>query len=236
MKKRLIIEKNIREKTNEKSQKRQERYEGNAKNMKLEREKRIQERAKSQSLLFSQNQENKDKMRDELIKKYNLLEKEMKEKEEKREKEKELKLYNISMKQEEDYLKQYEKKQNIDKIERINQYKNEKRNEEILKKEKQLEDFKKKKNELIQSKSKQADKYEKEKEKLIVDFEKNFRNKEHFDTNQLIQNLFPTDNLSQNDTNLKEKIEKLIEQMHKTDPKNALRNDEGDNNKNESNE
>lgn len=38
------------------------------------------------------------------------------------------------MKQEEDYLKQYEKKQNIDKIERINQYKNEKRNEEILKK------------------------------------------------------------------------------------------------------
>ena len=29
---------------------------------------------------------------------------------------------------------------------------------------------------------------------------------------------------------------KLIEQMHKTDPKNALRNDEGVNNKNESNE
>lgn len=88
MKKRLIIEKNIREKTNEKSQKRQERYEGNAKTMKLEREKRIQERAKSQSLLFSQNQENKDKMRDELIKKYNLLEKEMKEKEEKEKKRK----------------------------------------------------------------------------------------------------------------------------------------------------
>ena len=104
------------------------------------------------------------------------------------------------MKQEDDYLKQYEKKQNIDKIERINQYKNEKRNEEILRKEKKMEDFKKKKNELILSKSKQADKFEKEKEKLIVDFEKNFRNKEHFDTNQLIQNLFPTKDLSENDT------------------------------------
>ena len=57
------------------------------------RKQKLLERAKSQSLLFSQNQENKYKMRDELIKKYNLLEKEMKEKEEKREKEKELKLY-----------------------------------------------------------------------------------------------------------------------------------------------
>ena len=155
----------------------------------------------------------------------------MKEKEQKREKEKQEKLYNISMKQEDDYLKQYEKKQNIDKIERINQYKNEKRNEEILRKEKKMEDFKKKKNELILSKSKQADKFEKEKEKLIVDFEKNFRNKEHFDTNQLIQNLFPTKDLSENDTKLKEKIEKLIEEMHKTDPKNLTENNTLINNK-----
>ena len=73
-----------------------------------------------------------------------------------------------------------------------------------------MEEFKKKKNELIQSRTKQADKYEKEKEKLIVDFEKNFRNKEHFDTNKLIQNLFPTQQLNQNDTELKIKIEKLI--------------------------
>ena len=220
-----------REEINLKSQIRQEKYIESAKLMKLEREKEIQKRSQSQSELFAINQKNKDIMKERLVEKYNQLEKEMKEKEQKREKEKQEKLYNISMKQEDDYLKQYEKKQNIDKIERINQYKNEKRNEEILRKEKKMEDFKKKKNELILSKSKQADKFEKEKEKLIVDFEKNFRNKEHFDTNQLIQNLFPTKDLSENDTKLKEKIEKLIEEMHKTDPKNLTENNTLINNK-----
>ena len=163
-------------------------------------------------------------MREALIEKYNQLEKEMKQKEEKMEKERKKKLYDISMKQEDDYLKLYEKKQNIDKIERINQYKGEKRKEEMRRKEQKMEEFKKMKNELIQSKSKQADKFEKEKEKLIVDFERNFRNKEHFDTNQLIQNLFPTQDLSENDTKLKVKIEQLIEQMNKTDPKNLDKN------------
>ena len=231
MLKRLKKEKQEREKINIKSQIRQEKYLDTAKLMKMDREKKIQQRALSQSELFAQNQERKDKMKEELIEKYNLLEKEMKEKELKREKEKQEKLYYISMKQEDDYLKQYEKKQNINKIELINQYKNEKRNEEILKKEKKMEEFKKKKNELIQSKSKQADKYEKEKEKLIVDFEKNFRNKEHFDTNQLIHNLFPTKNLSENDTKLKKNIEKLIETMEKTDPskkENYMKNAENE--------
>ena len=232
MLKRLKYEKELREEKNYKTKIRQEKYIDTAKLMKIEKEKKIHERALSQSELFTQNQERKEKMREELIEKYNQIEKEMKEKEIKREKEKQEKMYLISMKQEDDYLKQYEKRQNIDKIERINKYKNEKRNEEILKKEKKMEEFKKKKNELIQSKSKQADKFEKEKEKLIVDFEKNFRNKEHFDTNQLIQNLFPTNNLSENDTKLKEKIEELIQEMNKTDPKNIEENYKSEGNEN----
>ena len=236
MKEQLKLEKINREKINLKSQVRQERYVDTAKIRKKEREKEIQQRSKSQSELFAINQKNKDLMKERLVKKYNQLEKEMKEKEQKREKEKQEKLHSISIKQEDEYLKQYEKKQNIDKIERINQYKNEKRNEEILKKEKKMEEFKKKKNELIQSKSKQAEKFEKEKEKLIVDFEKNFRNKEKFDTDQLIQNLFPTKDLSENDTKLKEKIESLIEEMHKTDPKNAKENNNMMNNKSGENE
>ena len=220
MKEVLKIKKQEREKMLLKSTQRQEKYVSSAKEQKLHKEKEIKQRSQSQSELFAQNQEKKDQMREALIEKYNQLEKEMKEKEEKREKERKKKLYDISMKQEDDYLKLYEKKQNIDKIERINQYKGEKRKEEMRRKEQKMEEFKKKKNELIQSKSKQADKFEKEKEKLIVDFERNFRNKEHFDTNQLIQNLFPTQDLSENDTKLKVKIEQLIEQMNKTDPKN----------------
>jgi hypothetical protein len=222
MKEKLMEEKELREKINLKSQIRQEKCQDAANNMKLELANKIKKRAQSQSILFAENQERKEKMKEELQEKYTKLEKEMKEKEQKLEKEKEEKLYNIAMKQEDDYLKLYEKMQNINKIERINKYKSQKRNEEVLKKEKRMEEFKKKKNELIQSRSKQADLYEKEKEKLIVDFEKNFRNKEHFDTNQLIQNLFPTQDLSKNDTQLKLKIEKLIEEMNKTDPKNAI--------------
>ena len=216
---RLIEEKKNRDKINLKSQIRQEKYEEAAKNMKSVREQFYYEKSQSQADLFLKNQENKDKMRDDLIQKYNKLEKEMEEKEKIRQKKHQKKLYDIMIKQEDEYLKQYEKKQNIDKIGRINQYKSEKRNEEILKKEKKMEEFKKKKNELIQNKSKQADKYEKEKEKLINDFEKNFRNKEHFDTNQLIDSLFPqSGQLSENDTKLKQKIEKLIQEMNKTDP------------------
>ena len=224
MQEKLVVEKELRDKINLKSQIRQEKYLNTAKEMKLELEDKIRKRSQSQSILFAENQERKDKMREELIEKYNKLEKEMKEKEQKLEKDREEKLHNIAMKQDEDYLKQYEKMQNINKIERINKYKSQKRSEEILKKEKRMEEFKKKKNELIQSRANQADKFEKEKEKLIVDFEKNFRNKEHFDTNQLIQNLFPTQHLNQNDTELKLKIEKLIEEMNKTDPKNAINN------------
>ena len=224
MKEVLKIKKQEREKMLLKSTQRQEKYVSSAKVQKLHKEKEIKQRSQSQSELFAQNQEKKEQMREALIEKYNQLEKEMKQKEEKMEKERKKKLYDISMKQEDDYLKLYEKKQNIDKIERINQYKGEKRKEEMRRKEQKMEEFKKMKNELIQSKSKQADKFEKEKEKLIVDFERNFRNKEHFDTNQLIQNLFPTQDLSENDTKLKVKIEQLIEQMNKTDPKNLDKN------------
>ena len=221
MQERLVIEKQNREQINLKSQIRQVRYEEGAKTMKSKREKIIQKRAKSQTVLFEENQRRKDLIRDELIEKYNLLEKEMKEKEEKREKERKEKLYLISMKQEDDYLKQYEKKQNIHKLELINRYKSEKRNEEIMKKEKKLEEFRQKKNELILSKSKQADKFEKEKAKIMSDFEKNFRKKEQFNTNQLIDNLFPVGkDLSENDTKLKQNIEKLIDEMNKTDPNN----------------
>ena len=224
MKEILKEKKQEREKMLLKSKYRQEKYVSSYKDKKLQRENEIKLRSLSQSELFAQNQEKKDQMREALIEKYNQLEKEMKQKEEKMEKERKKKLYDISMKQEDDYLKLYEKKQNIDKIERINQYKGEKRKEDMRRKEQKMEEFKKMKNELIQSKSKQADKFEKEKEKLIVDFERNFRNKEHFDTNQLIQNLFPTQDLSENDTKLKVKIEQLIEQMNKTDPKNLDKN------------
>lgn len=216
MKERLKIANFEREKINHKSKERQERYEESAEARKLMRTNSVKERAQNQMHLFEMNQERKGKMREELVEKYLKIEKDMKEKEEKMEKGKQRKLYNLSVKQEDDYLKQYEKEQNIERLGRINIYKTEKRNEELLKKEKKMNDFKKRKNELIQSKQKLTDKMEKEKEKIISDFEKSFKNKEQLDAIKLIEDLFPEGKeLSEKDMKLKERIEKLIEEMNK---------------------
>ena len=63
MQEKLIIEKELRNKINLKSQIRQEKYIDTANTRKLEREKEIKKRSQSQSILFAENQERKDKMR-----------------------------------------------------------------------------------------------------------------------------------------------------------------------------
>ena len=154
----------------------------------------------------------------------------MKEKQEKREREIKEQQYNLSIKQEDDYLKQYEKEQFIGRLERINIYKTEKRNEEILKKEKRMEDFKNKKKDLREKKAKLTNKMEKEKEKLISDFEKSFKKKEQVGANELIEELFPEKNsLSEKDSKLKKNIEKLIEEMNKSSYNNINKNDANSN-------
>ena len=80
------------------------------------------------------------------------------------------KMYDLSLKQEEDYLKQYKKKQAILRLDRINQYQTDKRTEELWEKEQKIEDFKKKKKELIDNKAKLTGDMEKEKQLLILDF------------------------------------------------------------------
>ena len=53
--------------------------------------------------------------------------------------------------------------------------------------------------------------------KRINYFEKSFKKKEQVDANQLIEELFPEGKpLSEKDTGLKQKIEKLIEEMNKS--------------------
>lgn len=91
------------------------------------KQKTIRERALSQCCLFEQNQERKDKMREELLEKYNKMEQEMKEKQAKMEKEKEEAQIELGLHQEDEYLKQYKKEQNIERLGRINIYKTEKK-------------------------------------------------------------------------------------------------------------
>ena len=210
-----------REEINKKSFVRQEKYLNKAISERALKTYYIKENAQNINEKFENNQKTKDRMNEELIEKANKLEKEMKEKQEKIEKEKKENLRNLCIKQEDDYLKQYKKEQNIGRLERINIYKTEKRNEQIQQKEKKLEDYKNKKNELIKTKVKLTEKMEKEKEKLISDFEQSFKQKEQVDANELMDELFPKGKqLSEKDTKLKEKIEKLIEEMNKSSYKN----------------
>jgi hypothetical protein len=71
---------------------------------------------------------------------------------------------------------------------------------------------------------------EKEKEKLISDFEKSFKQKEKVDANELMEELFPKGKeLSYKDTKLKQRIEKLIEELNK-ESKNKNLNNNNDSN------
>ena len=216
MKEQLKIQKKMKEETNEKSVNRQERYQKEAIKQKNLLYKTMKKRALSQSVLFEENQKRKEEIQEELLKKYNKIEEDMREKQKKIERDKEKKAKCSSVRQADEYLKQFKKEQIIGRLERINIYNTEKRNELLLLKEKKMEDFKRKKNELIQSKAELTDKMEKEKEKLISDFEKSFKKKEQVDANELIEELFPEGKqLSEKDTELKKKIEKLIQQMNK---------------------
>ena len=133
----------------------------------------------------------------------------MEEKQEKLDKEKKDKIFNLSIKQEADYIKQYLKKQNILRLERINKYKTNKRNEELLEKEKKIQFFKNKKDELIKNKAKLAKDMEREKQRLINKFEKAVKKRNQVDP-EIVKDLFPEDEVLYN------KIKCMTTRMYKT--------------------
>ena len=141
--------------------------------------------------------------------KFEKLIKEMEEKQEKLDKDKLKKLYDISLKQEEEYIKQYQKKQNIIRLDRINQYRTEKRMVELFEKEQKLEDFKKKKRELIENKARLTNGMEREKQLLINKFENTFKKKNQLDA-QIVKELFPEDE------ELYKRIKNMTDKMNKT--------------------
>ena len=127
-----------------------------------------------------------------MVKKHEDLTKEMTKKMEKYENEKKEKIYELTLKKEDEYIKQYQKRQNLIRLERRNLYEIEKRNEELNEKEKKIENFKKKKRELIESKAKLASDMEKEKQELIFKFENALKKKKQIDA-EIVKELFPED-------------------------------------------
>ena len=201
--------KKLQEKKNEETLKRQRRIELKAlKNEQLRNDKII-EKSKSQNTLYLQTRNRRNFCMKKLEEKFDKLNKDMEEKQIKLDKERIKKLYDVSLKQEEEFIKQYQKKQMIIRLDRINQYKTEKRMEEIFEKEQKLEDFKKKKRELIENKARLTSGMEKEKQLLITKFENTFKKKNKVDV-RIVKELFPEDE------ELYKRIKKMTDKMNKT--------------------
>ena len=218
------------EKRNEQILLKQKIFEENAiKNGKIKIQK-IMEKSRSQYSLYLENKKRRYLGIKQLEEKYEKINKESEEKQEKFNKDKIKKLHDLSVKQEEEYLKQYKKKQNIMRLERINLYKTEKRTEELFEKEQKIEDFKKKKRELIDNKAKLTGSMEKEKQELIYKFENAFKNKKQIDA-EIVKELFPEDE------ELYNRIKKLTDKINSNNEiiqgKNSGNNTARDENKKE---
>ena len=172
------------------------------------------EKSKSQHTLYLENKKRRYLGIKYLEEKYQKINKEIEEKQEKFNKDKIKKMYDLSLKQEEDYLKQYKKKQAILRLDRINQYKTDKRTEELWEKEQKIEDFKKKKKELIDNKAKLTGDMEKEKQLLITKFENAFKKKNQIDA-EIVKDLFPEDQ------ELYNRIKKLTDKINNVNESNS---------------
>ena len=165
------------------------------------------EKSRSQHTLYLKNKNRRILNLKHLEEKYQKINQIIEEKQDKFNQDKIKKNYDLCVKQEDEYIKQYKKKQAIMRLERINQYKTEKRTEELWEKEQKIEEFKKKKKELIDNKSKMTGDLEKEKQELIAKFENTFKKKSQIDAN-LVKELFPDDN------ELYNRIKKLTDKMN----------------------
>ena len=207
----LKLEQNrlLQEKRNEEILQKQKLFEENAIKFGKLKIQKIMEKSRSQHNLYLENKKRRNLSIKQQEEKYYKISKEFEEKQEKVNNEKIKKLYALSVKQEEDFLKQYKKKQSIIRLDRINKYRTEKRTEELMEKEQKIEDFKKKKKELIDNKAKLTGSMEKEKQELIHRFESAFKRKAQIDA-EIVKELFPEDE------ELYNRIKKLTDKMNES--------------------
>ena len=206
-----------KEKRNEKIIEKQNNTDNYVLKMEELRKKKILDRSKSQNDLYIKSVQKRQGNYEKLLLKYDNMNKQMEQKEEKREKEQKEKTHDMCLKQEELYFKNYQKRMNILRMERVNMYKMENRSEELNEKGKKIDNFKKKKRELMENKEKLAGDMEKEKQELIVKFENAFKKKNQIDP-EMIKELFPEDQ------KLYEKVKSMTEKLKKNEMNNNVSN------------
>ena len=150
------------------------------------------ERARSQNELYIKSVEKRQENYQKMLEKFDEINQRMEKKDQKISKDKKNKMQDLTAKQEDEFIKQYEKQHNIIRLNRINNYKNRKKAEEISEKEKKIEKYKLKKQKLREDKNKLTNSIEREKQELINRFEIILQKNKQIDA-EVVKKLFPGD-------------------------------------------
>ena len=169
---------------------------------------KILERAKSQNDLYLKSIVKRDKNMQKMIDRFEIIKNKSQKIDKKIILDKNYKIENLTLKQENYFIKQYEKNHTLVRLNRINSYRNKQRAEKLSEKEKNFELFKNKKQKLKEDKFRKTSSIQNEKKIIINKFE-NVLNKSRIVNSDTIKKLFP------DDLKLYYKVRDLEEKMQK---------------------
>ena len=153
---------------------------------------RILEKVKSQNYLFLCSLKRREYNNKKMQEKFNKINKRFEEKEKRISEGRINKIKTKTKKQEEEFIKLYEKNFNLTRLKRISTYRNKQKVEEMLQKDKKIRKYKIRKQNLIEKNLYLSNSIEKEKEKLINEFESVIQKNKELNPD-LIKKLFPED-------------------------------------------
>ena len=179
----------------------------NVSKMEKKKNEKILERAKSQNYLFLNSLKQRENNIMQMQSKFNELYKKSLYKNEKLKEEKIEQMKYRTIKNEKDFIKYYEIKHNLIRLNRINNYKNKKKLEESTQKEKKIVMHKIRKQDLIHKNLLLGNSIEKEKVKLMEEFDKALLKNQEINSD-LIKKLFP------DDTKFCDKIKQMTDEAY----------------------
>ena len=182
---------NIR-KRNDKILKHEISVENNVTKVEKLKNEKIMERVKSQNYLFLRSLKKREYNNKKLQERFNEINKRYEKKERKINEGRINKINVKTKKQEEEFIKLYEKNFNITRIKRISTYKNKQKVEEMSQKDNKIKKYKIRKQNIIEKNLHLSNSIEKEKEKLMKEFDDVMQKNKELNPD-LIKKLFPED-------------------------------------------
>ena len=195
------------QKRNDKIKEHQLHIDSNIERVERQKKEKILERVRSPNYLFLRSLKKREHIYKQLNEKFYVLNKKLENKDKKVHENKMNKIKYRTIRQEDEYIKQYEKQFNIKRINRIRLLKSKKIEEEISKKEQKIKNYKIRKQTLLEKNVLLSDSIERQKFKLIDDFDNALKNKEL--NSELVKELFPEDK------NFYEKIKNMTNEVYK---------------------